>query len=85
MSRIRRWTRGWLDLIDERLQACLFLLMCLGIVVSSVFLAMGIITGEIWAMVHGILFGSNAVGGGLSQLGRGRAPADADSGNQRPL
>lgn len=37
MSRVRNWARGWLDLIDQRLQAFLFLMMGTGLVMSSFF------------------------------------------------
>lgn len=72
MSAVRNWARAWVDLIDERLQAFLFLLMGAGLIAASCFLSVGMITGEQWVMVCSILFGANAVGGGISQLGRGR-------------
>lgn len=82
MSRVRNWARGWVDLIDERLQAFLFLLMGAGLVLASGFLWMGLISGDNWVYVCGILFGSNAVGGGLAQLGRNRGP-DPRGGYER--
>lgn len=82
VSRVRNWARAWVDLIDERLQAFLFLLMCLGLMLASAFLWLEMISGDNWVMVCGILFGSNAVGGGISQLGRSRS--GADSGAARP-
>lgn len=82
MSRVRTWARGWLDLIDSRLQVFLFFLMGLGLVVSTVLLVQGMITGDNWVTTCGILFGSNAIGGGLSQIGRAKHP---DGGSARPV
>lgn len=73
MSVVRVWARGWLELIDRYLQAYLFLLMVMGLVLSSGFLWKGMITGSDWVAVCGILFGSNAIGGGISQFARSRA------------
>lgn len=82
MSRVRTWARGWLDLIDSRLQVFLFFLMGIGLVVSTVLLVANMITGDNWVTTCGIMFGSNAIGGGLSQIGRSR---HAENGMARPL
>lgn len=84
-DRFRHWFTGWVVLIDERLQVFLFGLMGFGLVIASVFLWRGLISGDNWVAVCGILFGSNAIGGGLSQLGRSRQLASVDDGSARPL
>ena len=59
-----------LAIIDEYLQACLFLMMGMGLLLASGFLMIDKIDGGGWVTVCGILFGSNAIGGGISQFGK---------------
>lgn len=76
--------RRTLALIDDYLQVFLFGLMGIGLVLASIFLWTGLITGDNWVAVCGILFGSNTIGTGISHLGRARA-GTPDSGNQKPV
>lgn len=64
-----------LAIIDEYLQACLFLMMGIGLLLASTFLLIDKIDGAGWVTVCGILFGSNAIGGGISHIGRQTARA----------
>ena len=79
-------SRAWLTLIDTHLQVFLFGLMCIGLVIASVFVWFDMISGDNWVTVCGILFGSNAIGGSITQFARsksGAALAMADDGNDR--
>lgn len=59
-----------LAVIDEYLQACLFLMMGIGLMLASTFLLLDKIDGAGWVAVCGILFGSSSIGGGISQFGK---------------
>lgn len=80
-----RWLRECIELVDDHLQVFLFGLMCIGLVLASWFLMIGLISGDNWVTVCGILFGSNALGSGLSQIGRGRRTRPDESGYARPV
>lgn len=81
---VRNYVAKWIVLIDERLQVFLFILIGIGLLVASLFLWKGLITGDNWVTVCGILVGSNAIGGGISQIGKTKT-GDNDNGNVRPF
>lgn len=85
LASVWRWLLECVELVDEHLQVFLFGLMCLGLVLASWFLKIGLISGDNWVAVCGILFGSNALGNGISQIGRTRRPRSTDSGHERPV
>lgn len=85
MSKVRIWATAWIQLIDDHLQVFLFGLMCVGLVLASVFLWYGKIDGDNWMGVCGILFGSNAIGGGITQYARSRSVQPSESGYVRPV
>lgn len=84
-AQFRAKVTAWVILIDERLQVFLFGLMCIGLVLASWFLYKGLITGDNWVAVCGILFGSNAVGSGLSRFGTRYTASTVEDGSQRPV
>lgn len=84
MSVVRRWARSWIELIDQYLQVFLFGLMCIGLVLASLFLWYGKLTGGEWSTVCLGLFGSNAIGGSLTQFAKSKGGA-TDAGYQRPV
>ena len=85
----REYTRSWVDLIDDHLQAFLFLLLCFGLVISSLLMWFKVIESGDWALVTTGLFGSNAIGGGINQIARSRTasttPSPEDDGTQKPV
>ena len=85
MSAVRKWATAWIMLIDDHLQVFLFGLMCIGLVLASIFLWYGKITGSDWVAVCGILFGSMGIGGSITQFAKSRSVPAADSGNMRPV
>lgn len=80
---VREYCRTWIELIDDHLQAFLFLLLCFGLIISSALMWFKVIESGDWALVTVGLFGSNAMGGGLNQYARSKAKSD--SGNNRPM
>lgn len=84
VSAVRSWVRSWIELIDQYLQVFLFGLMCIGLVLASLFLWHGKLTGGEWSAVCLGLFGSNALGGSLTQLAKSKG-APLDNGYQRPI
>lgn len=70
MAQIKCLFKYWLVTIDEHLQVFLFGFMCLGLIAASIFLMMGLLDGNNWTTVCGILFGSHAVGGGVASMGK---------------
>ncbi len=78
-----RLARELLELVGEHLQVFLFGLMCIGLALASWFLWIDKIAGGDWVSVCGILFGSNAIGGGITEFARSR-PARM-SGQEKPI
>jgi len=72
----REYCRSWVELIDEHLQAFLFLLLCFGLVISSLLMWGGIIESGDWAVVTTGLFGSNAIGGGFNNFVKAKQSKD---------
>ena len=60
----------FLQTVDDRAQAILLLMMGLGLVLASGFLWSGLITGDNWTAVCGVLFGSSSIGHGMTRFGR---------------
>lgn len=87
MTWLREYIKSWAVLIDGYLLAFMFMLMCIGLVLASVFLWAGLITGDNWVAVCGILFGTTGLGGSVSQFAksRGSQVPPESSGYERPI
>lgn len=55
-----------MQLFAALMQMLFFLLMCAGLMLASVFLYMGMVTGDNWVAVCGILFAADRLGSAIA-------------------
>ena len=67
-----------LRLFSAGMRMAYFLLMCLGLLLASVFLFFGKINGQNWVMVCSILFGAGGIGHAISDAFTNKPPRDSN-------
>lgn len=59
--------------VNVALRVCFFMLMCLGLLIATVFRFMDLVTGSDWVMVCSILFGADRIGHAITDGMSGRS------------